>query len=42
MKIRKVEITNFRGYKSKTEIDFNDFTVLLVKMMLVNQLFYKL
>ncbi len=31
MKIRKVEITNFRGYKSKTEIDFNDFTVFIGK-----------
>lgn len=29
MKIKKVILTNFRGYKSTTEINFNDLTVFV-------------
>ena len=29
MKIHKVTLTNFRGYKNPTTIDFNDLTVFV-------------
>lgn len=29
MKIKKIKLTNFRGYKDTTEIEFNDLTVFV-------------
>lgn len=32
MKIKKVILTNFRGYRNPTEINFNDLTVFVGRM----------
>ena len=39
MRLKKIYIENFRGYKERTEITFEDITTLMEEMMQENQQF---